>query len=512
MTLHALRLILYAASAAIFVIIIYSLIRQKSHLARYFFFSALCSFMYVFGYASELGARTLDQIRFWLTFEYFGLSFIGTFWFLLSWKLWFRHNPRFRMLLVLFFIPSVTLVLVTTQEYQGFFYKSLSLAESAGAYLVVIDRGPWYWVQTIFQLVIIILSLVLQLRTWHRYGGSRSNDSFWMLLGTLNLIPWIVVYQLGLSPYGIDLGPFGLAISTFFIAVAVFRFGALTSEEVLLHSIFASIEDAVVILDREGRVSDFNTSAQKIFPWLNASRVGKSVAEPEDIAIFADARGAPHSPKGSITKIVTIAGSKRIYQGKFTQIYDGRLALGRIYFFRDMTESHVLMRRLRRLASYDTLTSLYNRRRFMERAERLLARGRERGENISILMIDVDHFKSVNDRFGHAVGDRVLAAVGRVIQRRSLECGYAGRYGGEEFTVILEGLDREHAAELAEGIRQSIEGIAIEDRLIPIRVTVSIGVSTCDAQTGAYNIDTLLMSADRALYQAKSRGRNRVEC
>lgn len=505
MTIQSLRFILYAASAAIFAIIVYSIIRQKSHLARYFFFSAVCSFLYVFGYASELGSRSLEQIRFWLTFEYFGLSFIGTFWFLLSWKLWYSHNPRFRMSLLVFFIPAVTLMLVATQEYQGFFYKSLSLAESAGHYLVVIDRGPWYWVQSIFQLTIIMLSLILQLQSWRRYGGSYANDSFWMLLGTLNLIPWIVIYQLGLSPHGIDLGPFGIAISTFFIAVAVFRYGALTSEEVLLYSIFASIEDAVVILDREGRISDFNTAAQKIFPWLNANRVGKPVSEAADAPLFAP------SHKGKIEKIVDIAGSKRFYQGKFTQIYEGRWALGKIYFFRDITESRILMKRLRMLASYDTLTSLYNRRRFLERAEKLLEGARRKSESVSILMIDVDHFKSVNDHFGHTVGDRILAAVGRVIWRRSLEFGFAGRYGGEEFVVILENVDKARASEIAEGIRQSIEGIAIENRMMPVRVTVSIGVSACDGQSCDYNIDALLIDADRALYQAKNRGRNRVE-
>jgi len=169
------------------------------------------------------------------------------------------------------------------------------------------------------------------------------------------------------------------------------------------------------------------------------------------------------------------------------------------------------MRRLRTLAHFDTLTALYTRWRFMEQAEKMLGEARKNRESVAILMIDVDHFKSVNDRFGHAVGDRVLAAVGRVIWRRSKEFGFAGRYGGEEFTVILRGVDKERASTLAEGIRKSIEGIAIQDRMIPVRVTVSIGVSSCDGQSCDYDIDALLMDADRALYQAKGRGRNRVE-
>ncbi len=243
MSIDALRMILYVASAAIGLLVIYSVIRQKSHLARYFFFVALCSFLYIFGYASELGSRSLANIRFWLTFEYFGLAFISSFWFLLSWKLWYNHNPRFRMIVVVFVIPAITLFLVATQEYHGFFYKSLSLAEVEGHYLVVIEKGPWYWVQIIYLFSFILMSFILQWRAWRREGGAYATDSFWILLGTLNLVPWILVYQLGFSPYNIDLGPFGIAVATFFIAIAVFRFGALGSEEVLLHSIFASIDE-----------------------------------------------------------------------------------------------------------------------------------------------------------------------------------------------------------------------------------------------------------------------------
>jgi len=111
-----------------------------------------------------------------------------------------------------------------------------------------------------------------------------------MLLGTLNLVPWIGAYQLGLSPYNIDLGPFGIAVSTFFIAVAVFRFGALGSEEVLLYSIFASIDDGVLVLDRDGRISGFNATAQKIFSWLDANHIGKPVSSTSDAALFGSAK------------------------------------------------------------------------------------------------------------------------------------------------------------------------------------------------------------------------------
>jgi diguanylate cyclase len=126
-------------------------------------------------------------------------------------------------------------------------------------------------------------------------------------------------------------------------------------------------------------------------------------------------------------------------------------------------------------------------------------------------MIDVDHFKNVNDQFGHVTGDRVLSVVGRVIRRRSKDVGFAGRYGGEEFVVLLQNTETQQAKEIAEGIRKGIEGIAIKERMIPVKVTVSIGLSSCETGECGHNVDRLLMAADRALYLAKNRGRNRVE-
>lgn len=505
MSIETLRTILYATSAIVGFLVIYSAARQKSHLARYFFFAALCAFLYIFGYASELGAHSLEEIRFWLKFEYFGLSFISSFWFLLSWKLWYSRNPRFRMVVLVFVIPAITLFLVSTQEFQGLFYRSLRLSDIDGHHLAIIEKGPWYWVQLVYQSAFIIMSIILQWLSWRRRGGVFKSSGFWMFVSTLSLLPWIVFYQLGKSHNGIDLAPFGIALSIFFIAIAVLRYGTLSSEEVFLYSIFAGIDDGVVILDRDGRISDFNAAAQKIFPWLNSSSIGMPISDPADASLFNF--DAPLK----MEKVVELAGNKRYYQGRFTLIYEGRSVLGRVYFFRDITDSRRLTNRLRKLANFDALTSLYNRRRFMERAEKVLANAQRAWKNIALLMIDVDHFKNVNDRFGHAVGDRVLAAVGRIIRQRCKQKGFAGRYGGEEFVVLLRGAQREQAMDIGEGIRRSIEGIAIEKRMIPVRVTVSIGVSSCTEKEGAYDLDELLMSADRALYLAKNKGRNRVE-
>ncbi|APO96990.1 diguanylate cyclase [Xanthomonas vesicatoria] len=165
---------------------------------------------------------------------------------------------------------------------------------------------------------------------------------------------------------------------------------------------------------------------------------------------------------------------------------------------------------LRRQSIRDALTGLYNRRYLEESLSHELARCARRGLPLSVLMLDVDHFKQFNDSQGHAGGDLLLAAVGELLLTRLRAEDVACRYGGEEFTVILPEADGDEAMRLAEQIRSHIAALAVRDgqRALP-RVTASIGVASypADGELGA----SLIQKADAALYVAKHRGRNRVE-
>jgi diguanylate cyclase (GGDEF)-like protein len=159
------------------------------------------------------------------------------------------------------------------------------------------------------------------------------------------------------------------------------------------------------------------------------------------------------------------------------------------------------------LASTDALTGLPNRRYFEEYVE-LLGRGRRAGDAVGILMVDVDHFKALNDRFGHATGDVVLRAIGRTIATTVRDLDVPVRFGGEEFVVVLRNPTREVALEVGERIRGAVERIDLRDVGVD-SVTVSVGasVSRADGETVA----TLVDRADHAMYRAKRYGRNRVE-
>lgn len=176
---------------------------------------------------------------------------------------------------------------------------------------------------------------------------------------------------------------------------------------------------------------------------------------------------------------------------------------------RDITERKQLEQELERQAHVDYLTGLANRRHFLELAELELARALRYEKHLSVLMIDIDHFKKVNDRHGHKAGDEALRRLSEVALTMVREVDLVGRLGGEEFAILLPETDGEKAVEVAERFRNAIAGIELVTVAgAPLRFTVSIGVSSLDKQPAS--IDALLSQADQALYEAKHTGRNRV--
>jgi diguanylate cyclase (GGDEF)-like protein/PAS domain S-box-containing protein len=167
-------------------------------------------------------------------------------------------------------------------------------------------------------------------------------------------------------------------------------------------------------------------------------------------------------------------------------------------------------RQLEVLAREDSLTGCLNRRSFFSRLEEVFAGCRVRGQALSCLMIDIDHFKRVNDNYGHATGDQVIRAVSQTLRDSIREGDLIGRYGGEEFCVALTATDLRQAALKAEALRESIETLRFSDLQTTraLKITVSLGVS--DLAQGPSSIAELIDQADRALLHAKETGRNRV--
>ena len=166
---------------------------------------------------------------------------------------------------------------------------------------------------------------------------------------------------------------------------------------------------------------------------------------------------------------------------------------------------------LKKMARTDMLTGLYNRMRFTEFVEQEIARARRTGEESCLVMLDLDHFKSVNDIFGHPSGDTVLKWIAGVMKSQLRDTDILARFGGEEFTILLPGTSVDGALKVAEKIRLAIEHCTFPGQMEKLKLTVSIGIASLTADANA-TFDSVYREADKALYRAKEKGRNRIEC
>lgn len=163
---------------------------------------------------------------------------------------------------------------------------------------------------------------------------------------------------------------------------------------------------------------------------------------------------------------------------------------------------------LQKMSRTDGLTGLYNRRYWEEQCEHEYKRTKRSGGNASLIILDIDHFKSINDNYGHPAGDKVIKTMARIITTAIRETDIAGRYGGEEFTVILPDTDADKAFVVAERIRKLTEHLPVEYEGKSIKFTVSLGVAKLDPSYNSHSV--WIDRADKGLYEAKESGRNRT--
>jgi diguanylate cyclase (GGDEF)-like protein len=163
---------------------------------------------------------------------------------------------------------------------------------------------------------------------------------------------------------------------------------------------------------------------------------------------------------------------------------------------------------LQQLSITDGLTGLYNRKHIMDLFDLEITRSRRHDNGLVVLMLDIDHFKKVNDTYGHQVGDRVMQQVAELLDQAVRDCDHVGRYGGEEFLMVLPDINIQDAAVVAERVRQSVAKLQCGGKEEAFSITISIGIA--GYPTDGENAELLLSSADNALYQAKTDGRNCV--
>ncbi len=293
---------------------------------------------------------------------------------------------------------------------------------------------------------------------------------------------------------------------------------AIKASERKLRALAESAYDAIIMIDTNGLVSFWNDAAVNLFGYSEKEALGLEVhtliasAEEQLLAERGMYQFAMTGNGPSIGHVQELEGRHKDGRTFPVERSIAGFRLGNVWYavatIRDITERKATETKLHEFATTDGLTGLYNRRRFMELAEREFARSIRYDRPLALIMLDIDHFKDVNDTHGHDAGDVVLRSLSEIAITALRNADILGRLGGEEFAALLPETDEQAAMEVAERLRVSIERATMCTDECTLKITVSIGVSILE--TGISTIENMLKRADVALYDAKQSGRNRV--
>jgi diguanylate cyclase (GGDEF)-like protein len=287
------------------------------------------------------------------------------------------------------------------------------------------------------------------------------------------------------------------------------EYGRLLSENVRLktdkNDLHNNLEQIIALYDITKQIcrsldSDkvFNYFCEEMGKYIEFTDC-KFVKKEADLSSYINYTIVPLMIDKNTIGYLIVGGIKEQDKGRFN-ILSQQFALG--------IKRAILYQKVQELAITDSLTQISSRRYYLERFHEEIERSKKFSYNFSCFMIDIDHFKSYNDRYGHLVGDVILKEVAKLIKENIRQIDLLGRYGGEEFSIILTETDREQTLLVAERIRQTMESKYIKAYDEDLRVTVSIGISFFPEN--GKDIESLIDKADLALYLAKQQGRNRV--
>lgn len=292
---------------------------------------------------------------------------------------------------------------------------------------------------------------------------------------------------------------------------------ALSASEKRFRQLMISAPDAVLSIDETGRIIFANREASNLLGYKFEELIGSSIDMllPENLS----ARHAVHRAKylenlrtramGSGMELTARRKNGDEFPVDVTLSYsEGENGTTVIAFMRDITDRKRAEKIWKELAATDPLTGLLNRRELFRRAETELERARRYEHSLSTILLDVDHFKNINDTYGHAAGDSVLVSLAQLLTREIRAVDLAARYGGEEFMLLLPETSLERAYGIAERIRSTVADTPVMVDGQTIRFTISLGVTS--SENVGNDFESLLKESDRLLYQAKQSGRNRV--
>ncbi|MEN6328239.1 MAG: histidine kinase N-terminal 7TM domain-containing protein [Syntrophomonas sp.] len=679
---NALNFALSLSGIMYFLLIWFSWRRRTHPGAKSFAYLMLAYGIYSLGYYFELHSSNLQELTFWLKFEYLGVAFIPALWMLFC--IQYTESKRLnnpKLITTLFVLSCISLLVVYTNSYHQLFHLPIAINMKSGLAIAVLKHGPWCWVHMAYLSLAEIGGSILLLNKWRHTSRNESRPAGAMFIGSL--IPWVclILFLTGNTPLHLDLCPVAFIFTGLIYIWVLFHYHIFDIVPVARSTVFEKMGDAVMVLDAECRIIDYNSAVVELFdnkPVQNGQKVddyfknlpvlaraintmdsgnNELCLEKNDqlqwlqlhISRLPDEHGkmggrvviirnisarkrdearleeinhellkwvgelnqhisqirtlnkmiallqatehlkqshrilSEHMPqvfpgvaggfyiRREASNLMDLAASWNLYrpikwlvsmqecfalqrqafyllragQDKLScehvdrnDDYDYLCVpvmvqdeiIGLLHFFAPGTEldeqrlttdraasdsialalANIKMREmLLEQSIHDPLTGLYNRRYMEETLRREMLRAERNSAVLTVIMVDVDHFKRFNDSYGHPIGDLVLQKVSRVIENSIRGEDIACRYGGEEFVLIMPGTGLDVAQQRAQALRERIKAqyLAINDNA-PETITISLGIAVYPEH--GRHLEALLKSADHALYQAKQAGRDRV--
>ena len=508
--LYVLTIILVVTGLSQIVLALYAGSRKPPGAVRVFVSLMTAMALYTLGHAMELNDVTLPGKLFWSRVQYIGIPFIPPLYLLVCLNIaGLEGRVRGWKQALLFPVPMLTSVMAITNSFHCLYYASWSLGDLAGIPVLILTRGPFYYVHMIYSTIMFITMAFLAFRymSWknHLFRAQA------MVILSGSVLAWLVyaVYLGGFVPRGLDINPLGFSAISFLLAVALFRYRLFDILPVARESVLDQMPDGFIVFDMADRLVDFNPSASSVIPTLERDALGKAARDV--LSVFPDAlRALDENLPDVLSEAVVLDEVEHYYRCRLTSVMDrsGKM-YGRALILSDVTEQIMLLRQMTVFASYDFLTGVHNRRYFIESCEREISRAKRTSASFSVIMMDLDHFKKVNDTYGHDAGDWVLKSA----VDRCREClrgsDIMGRWGGEEFALFLAETLPSQGEHIAERLRAAIASSVINHRGVEIRVTASFGVTGSDGARDE-RLEDMIRVADSALYRAKTEGRDRV--
>ena len=463
----------------------------------------------------------------WSQLEYIGLAAATPFFFLFVLAYTTQKKIKPQIIIELMIIPLLTVLAAFTNQWHhllwtGFYWGSLKYN------VLVYQHGIFFFAHVVYIYLLIFLAFsVLVENIFKTKPPFRTQLIIIAIAGLFPMISGaLYVFNIDFIT-GLDISAFGFIITNLFLAVGFSRYQLLDLVPVARDTLIKQFHDGMLVVDSKNRIVEMNTTAGKLLHVVDTNPLGKYYQEffpceidlqkssreslPAEICfnkendIYYDLQVSSLSDKVSNpTGFLLILRDISIRKQTEIQL---KLANDRLY--NQIVEVNHLQELLKEQATHDSLTTLHNRRLMDDVLNQQLEQSNINHQPLSIIVMDIDHFKNTNDDFGHQTGDLILEAVGKCIKQSTRSDDFSCRLGGDEILISFQNMSSDKVVEKAEFIRNEINTIKTETERQIISVSVSIGTATypSDGKT----IKELINLADHAMYLAKDRGGNIVK-